>query len=168
LIGEQKASVIVSGGVGCGVVGEDVAKLATRALRESHGSPKELVRLAQLRLQPAMTPSIVVAEVNARMGIIAIAGVGNVAARLITPSGDDRIYAATPRRSTNETEYAETRHSWPEHSIVVLHSPGLRDDWTLSDAPGILHCDPAVIAGWLVRDQAIDNNDVTVVVLKRG
>ena len=168
LIGEQKVSVIITGGVGWGAAGEDAAKLATSLLRQNQGSPKDLLRVAHLRLQPTTAASIVVAELNARAGVIAIAGVGNIATRLITQSGDGRIYAPSAKESTVDPEYVETRHSWPEHSIVVLHSAGLRDDWTLHDVPGILHCDPAVIAGWLVRDQAIDCADATVVVLKRG
>jgi len=50
----------------------------------------------------------------------------------------------------------------------VLHSDGLRSQWSLSDVDGLLQCDPAVIAGWLLRDYTCGADDVSVVVLKRG
>jgi hypothetical protein len=62
----------------------------------------------------------------------------------------------------------DVSYVWPDHSIVVLHSDGLNTRWNLKEVGGLLQCDPAVIAGWLVRDHTRGHDDVTVVVLKRG
>jgi len=61
----------------------------------------------------------------------------------------------------------DAAYPWPEHAIVVLHSDGVTTRWHLDDAPGLLQCDPAVIAGWLLRDHVRGHDDATVVVLKR-
>ena len=59
-------------------------------------------------------------------------------------------------------------YPWPDHAIVVMHSDGLATRWNLKDVGGLLQCDPAVIAGWLLRDFTRGHDDVTIVVLKRG
>ena len=50
---------------------------------------------------------------------------------------------------------------------MVMHSDGLATRWNLKDVGGLLQADPAVIAGWLLRDHTRGHDDVTVVVLKR-
>ena len=58
--------------------------------------------------------------------------------------------------------------AWPEHAIVVMHSDGIAARWDFRETPGLLQCDPAVIAGWLMRDQRIERDDASVVVVRRN
>ena len=48
---------------------------------------------------------------------------------------------------------------------MVLHSDGLITRWSLKHVGGLLQCDPAVVAGWLLRDYTRGHDDVTVVAL---
>ncbi len=50
---------------------------------------------------------------------------------------------------------------------LIVTELATRDDWTMAGSPG-LQCEPAVIAAWLARDYANTDEDVTVVMLKRG
>ena len=61
----------------------------------------------------------------------------------------------------------DVAYDWPEHAILAMHSDGIVTRWTLDDAPGLLQCDPAVIAGWILRDHSRGRDDATIVVVKR-
>jgi len=62
----------------------------------------------------------------------------------------------------------DVAHAWPMHALIILHSDGLTSRWKLDEAPGLIQCDPAVVAGWLIREHTRGWDDVTVVVVKRG
>jgi hypothetical protein len=65
------------------------------------------------------------------------------------------------RRSVDVT------YDWPEHGLLVMHSDGMQTRWRLDAVPGLLQHHPAVVAGWLLRDQVRGRDDVSVVVLQR-
>jgi hypothetical protein len=51
---------------------------------------------------------------------------------------------------------------------MIIHSDGLMTQWNLDAYPGLLHCDPSVIAGVLYRDYTRGRDDTTVVVIRRS
>jgi hypothetical protein len=58
-------------------------------------------------------------------------------------------------------------YDWPPHAVLILHSDGIVTRWSLDDTPGLLQADPAVIAGWVLRDHLRGRDDATVVVVRR-
>jgi hypothetical protein len=48
----------------------------------------------------------------------------------------------------------------------VLHSDGLGTSWTFEKYPGLVACDPALIAGVLYRDFCRRRDDVTVLAFR--
>jgi len=60
----------------------------------------------------------------------------------------------------------EFRFPWSAQSVLVMHSDGLKTNWSLESYPGIWHKHPALIAGVLYRDFTRDRDDVTVLVAK--
>jgi anti-sigma regulatory factor (Ser/Thr protein kinase) len=167
-ITESRATVIVADGSGVGVVAAGASSVATSAFRETSEAPGRRIEKAHALLRPTVGAAVAIADLDARAGTITFSGVGSVAGRLVTAAGDTRLPTQGGMAGATLADVRENRLRWPDHSVVVLHSDGLRDDWDLRDAPGLLQCDPAVIGGWLIRDHVIDSDDVTVVVLKRG
>ena len=167
-ITDSRATVIVADGSGVGVVAADASMLAASAFRLTAESPARLLERVHTLLHPTVGAAVAIADLDARAGTVKFSGVGNVAGRLVSSSEDRRLPTQVGMAGHTSADVRESHYRWPDHSIVVLHSDGLRDDWHLRETPGLMHCDPAVIGGWLIRDHAIDLDDVTVVVLKRG
>jgi len=59
-------------------------------------------------------------------------------------------------------------YDWPPHALLILHSDGIQTRWKLYDTPALLQADPAVIAGWILRDHCRGRDDATVVVIRRS
>jgi serine/threonine protein phosphatase PrpC len=62
---------------------------------------------------------------------------------------------------------AVTEHAWAPGSVLVLHSDGLTTRWRWSDYPHFAGASATAIARELLRRQAKDNDDATVVVVKQ-
>jgi hypothetical protein len=54
----------------------------------------------------------------------------------------------------------------PAGALVVLHSDGLTERWTLDDYPGIATHAPVIIAATLLRDAARRRDDAAVLVAR--
>jgi hypothetical protein len=60
----------------------------------------------------------------------------------------------------------EFSYPFPDDGLLVLHSDGLKSQWSLDGYPGLAERDPALIAGILFRDFNRGRDDVTVVVAR--
>ena len=59
-------------------------------------------------------------------------------------------------------EIREFDYPLPAEALVVLHSDGLTDRWTLDDYPGLAGHAPVVIAATLLRDAGRRRDDAAV------
>jgi hypothetical protein len=96
------------------------------------------------------------------------AGAGNVAGRMISGVDDRSLMSQNGTLGVQIHKIQDVAHAWPMHALIILHSDGLTSRWKLDEAPGLIQCDPAVVAGWLIREHTRGWDDVTVVVVKRG
>ncbi len=57
-------------------------------------------------------------------------------------------------------------YPWPDRGLLVLHSDGLTNRWSVAKYPGLQARHPAVVAGVLYRDHVRGRDDATVVVAR--
>ncbi len=167
-LGDCKASVIVSDGTGKGVAASDASAVATSSFHEFPAEPHVVLQRTHALLTATAGAAVAIADLDARAGTMAFSGAGNVACRIVS-STEDIVLSSQPGilgRAVDEP--VEVRRTWPDHSVIIMHSDGLSSEWHLKSTPGLLHCDPAVIGGWLLRDHASRVDDVTIIVLKRN
>ena len=167
-IEKDSATIVVADGVGVGLQGADASATALEAVGKEHDSPGAALARAHPYMKFSRDAAVAVAEVDARSRTVVFAGAGNIMGRIISSTVDNALVSQPGTLGDQAYGLRDIKHAWPEHSIVVLHSDGLQSQWSLGDALGLLQCDPAVIAGWLIRDYARAGDDVSVVVLKRG
>jgi anti-sigma regulatory factor (Ser/Thr protein kinase) len=96
-----------------------------------------------------------------------VAGVGNVAAVVVSPDGEARrtlighgtagLAARTP---------TQTRTPVPAGGVVVLHTDGLLSSWDLGGRARVVSSPPGVLAAVLLRDHERGTDDTGIVVLK--
>ena len=168
LDGDGKAAVIVADGLGHGPVAAEAAAEALKAFGTLRGSPAAVLERAHPALRSTRGAAVAIAELDADAGTVVYAGAGNISGRLISGIEDRSLMSQHGTLGVAIRRLQDVSYPWPDHSIVVLHSDGLLTRWNLKDVGGLLQCDPAVIAGWLLRDFTRGHDDVTIVVLKRG
>ncbi|OWQ48451.1 hypothetical protein CDL60_05570 [Roseateles noduli] len=100
-------------------------------------------------------------------GPLLFAGAGNISGRLISGVSDRTLLSQHGTLGVQIRRLQDVVYDWPPHAVLVLYSDGIVSRWSLEDTPGLLQADPAVIAGWILRDHLRGKDDATVVVVRR-
>ena len=166
-IEDGKATVVVADGLGHGPGAAEAAAEVLKSFATSSGSPRAMLERAHPLMRSTRGAAVSIAELDARNGTITYAGAGNISGRIISGVEDRTLMSQHGTLGVQIRKLQDISYPWPDHALVVLHSDGLATRWNLKDVGGLLQCDPAVIAGWLLRDFTRGHDDVTVVVLKR-
>ena len=167
-IDDGKAAVIVADGLGHGPVAAEAAAEALKVFANVRGTPSIVLERAHASMRATRGAAVAIVEVDANAGTVVFSGAGNIAGRMISGVEDRSLMSQHGTVGVQIRKLQDMSYAWADHSIVVLHSDGLTTRWNLKDAGGLLQCDPAVVAGWLLREHTRGRDDVTVVVLKRG
>jgi anti-sigma regulatory factor (Ser/Thr protein kinase) len=167
IVGDQ-ARVALADGLGHGPGAAEAAEAGMAAFRRSTGSPSEVLEQAHPTMRSTRGAAMAVARIDASAGTLDFAGAGNIAGRMISGVEDRSLMSQLGTVGLQIRKIQDVAYAWPTHALIVLHSDGLTSHWKLDDAPGLIQCDPAVVAGWLIREHTRGRDDVTVVVVKRG
>jgi len=162
-----KAAVVVADGLGHGPSAADAAAEMLRLFAAAQGSPAAILERAHPLMRGTRGAAVAIAELDPAAGTVTYAGAGNIAGRMISGVEDRSMMSQHGTLGVQIRKLQDVAYAWSDHAVVVLHSDGLATRWSLAEVGGILQCDPAVIAGWLLRDHTRGHDDVTVVVLKR-
>lgn len=156
-------SLLVADGLGHGPLAAIASSAAVRAFLDApSGPPVALLGRVHAALSGTRGAAVSIAQVN--RGVLHHAGIGNIsgtvhgdrARGLVSHPG----IAGVPGRPLRETTYPVERGD-----VVVLHSDGLTNRWSLKDYPGLAARSPLVIAGVVHRDFAVRPDDSCVAVL---
>lgn len=164
---DGRATVIVADGLGHGPAAAEAADEALKVFRNSTGSPAAILERAHPLLRGTRGAAVTIVDLDPHAGRLIHAGAGNIAGRIISGIEDRSLMSQHGTLGVQIRKLQDVSVPWPDHSLVVLHSDGLATRWNFLDVGGLLQCDPAVVAGWLLRDYTRGHDDVTVVVLKR-
>lgn len=163
-----KAYVIVADGLGHGPVAAEAARVALDAFGSARGSPAAVLERTHPLMRSTRGAAVAVAELDTRANTVVFAGAGNISGRMISGIEDRSLMSQHGTLGVQIRRLQDVVYPWSDHAMVVMHSDGLTTRWNINEARGLLQCDPAVVAGWLLRDHTRGHDDVTVVVLKRG
>ncbi len=166
-VGDQ-ASIALADGLGHGPGAAEAAETAMAAFRLSRGSPSQILEDAHPKMRTTRGAAMAVARIDAAAGTLEFAGAGNISGRMISGIEDHSLMSQHGTLGLQIRKIQDVAYPWPEHALIILHSDGLTSRWKLEAAPGLIQCDPAVVAGWLIREYTRGTDDVTVVVVKRG
>jgi anti-sigma regulatory factor (Ser/Thr protein kinase) len=164
----DKARIAVADGLGHGPDAAAAAEMAMAAFRESTGSPAAMLEQAHPRMRATRGAAVAMADLDATAGTLRFAGAGNIAGRMISGVEDRSLMSQHGTVGVQIRKIQDVDYAWSPHALIVLHSDGLTSRWSLGEAPGLIQCDPAVVAGWLVREHTRGRDDVTVVVVSRA
>jgi anti-sigma regulatory factor (Ser/Thr protein kinase) len=167
-LAEGRAVVIVADGLGHGPMAAEASEAGIAAFRAASGAPSVVLQRAHETMRHTRGAAMAIAELDVDAGGLVFAGAGNISGRLVSGVADRTLLSQHGTLGVQIRHLQDMRYAWPDHALVVLHSDGITTRWTLADDGGLLQCDPAVVAAWLLRDHVRGRDDATVVVLKRG
>ena len=166
----RRALVMVADGIGHG---PDAAAASAEACRVFQAAaPGSAILDVLVRLHEALRPTrgaaAAIAELDPDRRTVRFAGVGNIAATVVTDGGTRSMVSQHGVLGHAVRKFQEFRYPWPAGSTIVLQSDGLGTRWTLDGYPGLVRRHPLLAAAVLYRDFRRGNDDTTVVVVREA
>jgi anti-sigma regulatory factor (Ser/Thr protein kinase) len=164
---EGRASVLVVDGLGHGPDAETAAQACIDAFASApFDAPSDVLARAHGRMRATRGAAAAVAHLDADAREVVFCGAGNIAARLTSGLRDHSFLCQHGTLGLQVARLQDVDMSWPDHALFVMHSDGIGMRWNLRNTPGLLQCDPAIIAAWLIRDHVGGRDDATVIVVR--
>ena len=164
---EGLASVLVVDGLGHGPEAETAALACVEAFGLGpFDPPSATLARADAGMRKTRGASAAIARLDADARSVTFCGAGNIAARLTSGVGDRSFLCQNGTLGLQLPSLEDVTEAWPDHALCVVHSDGVPGRWDLRKVPGLLQCDPALIAAWLIRDHIGGRDDATVIVVR--
>ena len=156
--------VLLVDGLGHGTGAAAAARLAMRLFRERGTlAPAAMLELLHAGLRPTRGAAVAIARIDTAAGEVRFAGVGNIAARILTDGGTRSLVSHNGIVGLHSVRTTEFAYRLPADAMLVMHSDGITGHWKHETYPGFLRRDPAIAAALLYRDAERGRDDVSVV-----
>lgn len=128
--------------------------------------PTEILERTHEALRGTRGVAIAVANFSMSRRQMEYAGVGNISAFLVSASSRKGCVSADGIVGYRINRLTSYRYPLVEGAMLIMHTDGLRDRWSLTAYPNLIRQHPAVVAAVLYRDFALGTDDVTVLVAR--
>ena len=163
---DGEIALLVADGLGHGPLAAEAADLAADVFDAgAFDSPGELVERAHRALGGSRGAALAAAHL-ARNGVVRYAGVGNIAGSLVTSSQSRGMASQNGTVGVQMRKAQQLAYDWPERALLIMHSDGVSNRWSLDAHEGLIGRHPAVVAAVLLRDFGRGRDDATVVVVR--
>lgn len=164
--GDRLAITMVDG-LGHGLHAAEAAEEAVNIFKKYVTEPpREILARMHDALKKTRGAAAAVAEIRPLSGTLTFAGVGNISAVVISKALSRNLVSHSGTLGHVMARIQEFKVEWPRDGILVMHSDGLQTRWELTQYPGLMARNPALIAGVLFRDFRRERDDAGVVVVK--
>jgi anti-sigma regulatory factor (Ser/Thr protein kinase) len=161
-------SVLVVDGLGHGSLAWSAARAGAAAFAErpEGEAPARTVEACHEAMRGTRGAALAVVRAEPEAGGVRYAGVGNVAARIVSASGTQHLVSMSGIAGQDPLRVREFAYAWPPDSTLVVASDGLRTSWSTDAYFGAWSRPASLLAGMLLRDHERGRDDVTVVVAR--
>jgi anti-sigma regulatory factor (Ser/Thr protein kinase) len=150
--------------------GPDAAAASAAALESfaasRPGSPVERLGTMHQALRATRGAAGAIADIDAELGLVRFAGLGNVAASILTDGVERHCVSRSGTLGHSAGRIEQYTYPWRPGSVLVMHSDGLATVRDFAQYPGLLRRHPGIVAGVLYRDHRRQRDDATVVVAR--
>ncbi len=161
-------NLLLVDGLGHGGGAADAAEIAIRIFDANPGlPPAECIQVVHQGLRATRGAAAAIAQLNRETGEVRFAGIGNIAARIITPDGARSLVSHNGIVGLHTVRSQEFSYPFPHAATLVMHSDGVTSHWKPEAYPGLLRRDPAILAGVIHRDFGRSRDDSSVLVCRR-
>lgn len=161
--------LMMADGLGHGLLAAKAASEAVHVFhQQTRRSPKEILEFMHSALRSTRGAAVAIAEIHLNSQQVRFAGIGNIAATVITPHVRQNWVSFNGTIGHEVRKIQEYTYPWHPDGLLVMHSDGLTTQWRLDQYPGLIYRHPSLVAGVLYRDFRRQRDDVTVVVLRQA
>lgn len=167
-------SLLLVDGLGHGAGAADAAALAIQIFRDHPAlPPTECLAVLHQGLRATRGAAAAIAQLEPGpgpgTGQVRFAGIGNIAARIVTPpDGTRSLVSHNGIVGLHSVRSHEFTYPFPPGAALVMHSDGVTSHWKPEAYPGLLRRDPAIVAGLIHRDFSRGKDDSSVVVCRHA
>lgn len=112
--------------------------------------------------------AVAVARIEWESATVAFAGLGNIAAAVLTPQGQVRRMVSHNGTAGHNARKIQAFDYPCGEGILVMHTDGIGTGWKPDDYPALARLHPMLLAGILYRDFSRGRDDATVVACRTG
>jgi anti-sigma regulatory factor (Ser/Thr protein kinase) len=162
----SELAVLVADGLGHGPLAATAARKAADVFEEhAFAEPRVVIERAHAAMPGTRGAAVAIARLDGLR--LDYAGVGNIAGTVAAPERSAGLVSQNGTVGVQVRKVQQMEYSLPQRGVLIMHSDGLSQRWSLDAYPGLLTRHPAVIAGVLSRDFSRGHDDATVVVVAR-
>lgn len=159
--------VMVADGLGHGLHAAEAAQRAARCFDErANDEPLAHVESAHRALVGSRGAAIACAHI-ARTSV-RYSGVGNISGTVVNANRNRGMANQNGTAGVQMRKAQQFEYEWPAQGLLVMHSDGLTNRWSLDIYPGLIIRHPAIVAAVLWRDCGRGRDDATIVVVGHG
>jgi anti-sigma regulatory factor (Ser/Thr protein kinase) len=158
--------IVVADGLGHGPLAADASWAALRAFHEEAPSgrgPAEILAEIHRRLRSTRGAAVAIAEISPASEELRYAGLGNVAAVVISGAARRGLVSHNGIAGGTPTPPRELSYPFAAGSLLVMASDGIGTHWDLARYAGAATHHPAVVSALLCRDFSRGRDDLTVI-----
>ncbi|MFG6413088.1 ATP-binding protein [Roseateles sp. DC23W] len=164
---EGRTLLLMADGLGHGPEAAEAADLALDLFQRARAAaPALMLEDSHASMRSTRGAAVAIASLG-DSGPVVFAGVGNIVGRLISGVSDKTLLSQPGTLGVQIRRLQDCVYDWPEHALLVMHSDGIATRWSLAEVPGLLQCEPMLIAAWILRDHSRGRDDATIVVVRR-
>lgn len=157
--------LLVVDGIGHGPIAAVAAQTAREVFFEAPAAPPAaLLQLMHERLTGTRGAAAAVVNVDETAGTITFAGVGNIAATLVSATRSQGMLSRYGTLGHEVRSIREYTHDLAE-GVLIMHTDGISQRGATDAVGAWLGRHPLLLAGLILRDHGRDRDDATVVVL---
>ena len=163
---DGEIALLVADGLGHGPFAAEAADRAVEAFDAGAFDARDvLLERAHRALSGSRGAAIAAAHVE-RNAVVHYAGVGNIAGSVVTASQSRGMFSQNGTVGLQMRKAQQLDYEWPERALLIMHSDGVSNRWSLDSYEGLIGRHPAVVAAVLLRDFGRGRDDATVVVVR--
>lgn len=159
--------MMVADGLGHGPAAAAAAAAAVEAFRTTDlDGPAAIVEHLHRSIKHTRGAAIAIAQFEAAHRVVRFAGVGNIEGFVVGDGARRGMVSLPGIVGVRAGSVREFSYPLEPDAIVVLHSDGVTNRWSIPAYPGLAQRSPLVIAATLLRDAGKDHDDGCVLVAK--
>jgi hypothetical protein len=128
----------------------------------SMDSPAAMVERLHRGLSHTRGAALLVAQIDTSAAVIRVCGLGNIAGVVLTGDKRRSVVSMPGIAGHGKATIREFAYDYTPDSLLVAHSDGVSEKWSLDGYPGLQSRSPLLVAATVLRDAGVRRDDACV------
>lgn len=165
---KSRCLAMIADGLGHGPLAAEASRLARDIFRSNlHLTPHLIISQINTALRGTRGAAVAVTQIDYETQQIKFAGLGNISSTIYINKKMHHMVNQNGTAGVNSYSIKDFIYPWDKDACLVMHSDGLMSRFNLENYPGLLTRHPQIIASVLYKDFYRNNDDLTILILKK-